>query len=212
MIEVISICISLFISIVAIGVTVYTFDRGEKNKQKIEEIKSELDIKSNVAIELSTKQSWVLETFPRILSNYYDENILSIAPKNMQNKTKYKDIEDILSKRLIHAAFEIDKDYGEKILNSANPIVALNTLMLDTATSAQTVLILTYSMNKIYTGEKLGIENFEMYMYPLIYKNLVSDYKKIEIENNTLLKFIIKDFDEIEANENFEKIMQDIGL
>lgn len=185
--------------------------------KELEYLRSENIIKNNNLNQLNKEQKLVISVFLKMTGNYYDEEILKNPPKRCggQYNKKYSQINGgVIEKRVIHAVYELDVELGDKFMNSIAPIVAFNVLLLETASSVNSVKVITYSLNKTYTQDykNFDFKNPSLYIQSLIYKYLIYDYKKINIPDETLLKFVLNDYDEEINIENFEKIKKDIGI
>ncbi len=214
----VDILISLITSLSTSGVISFIIKKRIENKieKDLIDFKNKNKRKENNLSLLNEEQKVILKIFPKIFSNYYSEETLKNKPNNLPKKfeEKYPKLDGgIVSQRIIHGAYEYDVNYGNIFMNSINPVATFNTLMLETATSSDSVCLITYNMNKIYNGYTgLGFENPEIYVYSLLYKYLILDYKQINIPDETLLKFILNDFDKKIDLNNFEVIKKDVGL
>lgn len=99
-------------------------------------------------------------------------------------------------------------------MKAQTPIIGFIVLMFEVASSEETVKLLTFQMNAIYTNKinDLGFENSSLYVWSLLYKCLVKDFKYIDIPDESLLKFNINDFDTKINVKNFKNLRKQINI
>lgn len=183
--------------------------------RELDELRSRLKMKNSNIQSLSKEQRVILQVIPKFISNYYSNVDLEKAPQSMKQKTVYSNMEGgIVAQKLVHALFEADQQIAEKIMKAQNPIIGFNVLMFEVASSKETVKLLTFQMNKTYTNKinDLGFENSTLYVWSLLYKCLIKDFKYIDIPDESLLKYNMNDFDTKVDVKNFKKLRKQANI
>lgn len=201
------------------------------NDIELSKVQQKLNVHENTANKLSDDQQSILSIFLKFQTPYYLDEALIELPSQMSGRKKARfetfiETEDKLNEegkviklltmnskislRLIHAAFEESEQLGNKMLKASNPVVAFNVMMIEAASSEKSIKILSYYLQEVYTNrlKDLDIKNGLPCLISLIYKNLILDYKGIDIADYAFLTFYINNLD-IEETKGAIKILKE---